>query len=127
MKFWILTFGVDLFMVLIMIVFGRYLIKKAKKFKDPFGYNTGFSIKNKAVWEFANLSIGRLWFIGGLVLAPIVIIIMLYNIPSELYVVARVGGAICSISGLYMSLSTLTTVILLRIKFDKDGNRRNKE
>ena len=127
MKFWILTFGVDLFMVLIMIVFGRYLIKKAKKFKDPFGYNTGFSIKNKAVWEFANLSIGRLWFIGGLVLAPIVIIIMLYNIPSELYVVARVGGAICSISGLYMSLSTLTTVILLRIKFDKNGNRRIKK
>ena len=127
MKFWILTFGVDLFMVLIMIVFGRYLIKKAKKFKDPFGYNTGFSIKNKAVWEFANLSIGRLWFIGGLVLAPVVIIIMLYNIQSELYMVARVGGAVCSISGLYMSLSTLTTAILLRIKFDKDGNRRNKE
>lgn len=127
MKFWILTFGVDLFMVLIMIVFGRYLIKKAKKFKDPFGYNTGFSIKNKDIWVFANLSIGRSWFIGGLVLAPVVIIIMLYNIQSELYVVARVGGAICSISGLYMSLSTLTTVILLRIKFDKDGNRRNKE
>ena len=127
MKFWILTFGVDLFMVLIMIVFGRYLIKKAKKFKDPFGYNMGFSIKNKAVWEFANLCIGRSWFIGGLVLAPIVIIIMLYNIPSELYVVARVGGAICSISGLYMSLSTLTTVILLRIKFDKNGNRRIKK
>ena len=127
MKFWILTFGVDLFMVLIMIVFGRYLIKKAKKFKDPFGYNTGFSIKNKDIWVFANLSIGRSWFIGGLVLAPIVIIIMLYNIQSELYVVARVGGAICSISGLYMSLSTLTTVILLRIKFDKDGNRRIKK
>lgn len=127
MKFWILTFGVDLFMVLIMIVFGRYLIKKAKKFKDPFGYNTGFSIKNKDIWVFANLSIGKSWFIGGLVLAPVVIIIMLYNIQSELYVVARVGGAICSISGLYMSLSTLTTVILLRIKFDKDGNRRNKE
>ena len=127
MKFWILTFGVDLFMVLIMIVFGRYLIKKAKKFKDPFGYNTGFSIKNKAVWEFANLSIGRSWFIGGLVLAPIVIIIMLYNIPSELYVVARVGGAVCSLSGLYMVLCTLTTAILLRINFDKDGNRRNKE
>lgn len=127
MKFWILTFGVDLFMVLIMIVFGRYLIKKAKKFKDPFGYNTGFSIKNKDIWVFANLSIGRLWFIGGLVLAPVVIIIMLYNIQSELYVVARVGGAICSISGLYMSLSTLTTVILLRIKFDKDGNRRIKK
>lgn len=127
MKFWILTFGVDLFMLLIMIVFGRYLIKKAKKFKDPFGYNTGFSIKNKAVWEFVNLCIGRAWFIGGLVLAPIVIIIMLYNIQSELYVVARVGGAICSISGLYMSLSTLTTVILLRIKFDKDGNRGIKK
>ena len=127
MKFWILTFGVDLFMALIMIVFGRYLIKKAKKFKDPFGYNTDFSIKNKAVWEFANLSIGRSWFIGGLVLTPVVIIIMLYNIPSELYVVARVGGAICSISGLYMVLCTLTTVILLRINFNKDRNRRNKE
>lgn len=127
MKFWILTFGVDLFMVLIMIVFGRYLIKKAKKFKDPFGYNTGFSIKNKAVWEFANLSIGRSWFIGGLVLAPIVVIIMLYNIQSELYMVARVGGAVCSLSGLYMVLCTLTTAILLRINFDKDGNRRNKE
>lgn len=127
MKFWILTFGVDLFMVLIMIVFGRYLIKKAKKFKDPFGYNTGFSIKNKTVWEFANLCIGRSWFIGGLVLTPVVIIIMLYNIPSELYVVTRVGGAVCSISGLYMSLSTLTTVILLRIKFDKNGNRRIKK
>ena len=126
MKFWILTFGVDLFMVLIMIVFGRYLIKKAKKFKDPFGYNTGFSIKNKAVWEFANLSIGRSWFIGGLVLAPIVVIIMLYNIQSELYMVARVGGAICSLSGLYMALSTLATAILLRKNFDKDGNRKNK-
>ncbi len=127
MKFWILTFGVDLFMVLIMIVFGRYLIKKAKKFKDPFGYNTGFSIKNKAVWEFANLCIGRSWFIGGLVLTPVVVIIMLYNIQSELYMVARVGGAVCSLSGLYMVLCTLTTIILLRIKFDKNGNRRIKK
>jgi len=127
MKFWILTFGVDLFMVLIMIVFGRYLIRKVKKFKDPFGYNTGFSIKNKAVWEFANLCIGRSWFIGGLVLTPVVVIIMLYNIQSELYMVARVGGAVCSLSGLYMVLSTLTTVILLRIKFDKNGNRRIKK
>ena len=126
MKFWILTFGVDLFMLLIMIVFGRYLIKKAEKFKDPFGYNTGFSIKNNAVWEFANLSIGRSWFIGGLVLTPVVVIIMLYNIQSELYMVARVGGAVCSLSGLYMVLCTLTTAILLRINFDKDGNRKNK-
>ena len=127
MKFWMLTFGVDLFMLLIMIVFGKYLIKKAKRFNDPFGYNTSLSVKNKAIWEFANLCIGRSWLIGGLVLTPVVVIIMLYNIQSELYVVARVGGAICSISGLYMSLSTLTTVILLRIKFDKNGNRRIKK
>ena len=126
MKFWMLTFGVDLFMLLIMIVFGKYLIKKAKRFNDPFGYNTSLSVKNKAIWEFANLCIGRSWFIGGLVLAPVVVIIMLYNIQSELYVVATVGGAVCSLSGLYMVLCTLATAILLRINFDKDGNRKNK-
>lgn len=126
MKFWMLTFGVDLFMLLIMIVFGKYLIKKAKRFNDPFGYNTSLSVKNKAIWEFANLCIGRSWLIGGLVLTPVVVIIMLYNIQSELYMVARVGGAICSLSGLYMALSTLATAILLRINFDKDGNRKNK-
>ena len=43
MKFWMLAFGVDLFMLLIMIVFGKYLIKKAKRFNDPFGYNTSLS------------------------------------------------------------------------------------
>ena len=112
MKFWMLTFGVDLFMLLIMIVFGKYLIKKAKRFNDPFGYNTSLSVKNKAIWEFANLCIGRSWLIGGLVLTPVVVIIMLYNIQSELYMVARVGGAICFLSGLYMALSTLATAIL---------------
>ena len=126
MKFWMLTFGVDLFMLLIMIVFGIYLIKKAKRFNDPFGYNTSLSVKNKAIWEFANLCIGRSWLTGGLVLTPVAVIIMLYNIQSELYMVARVGGAICSLSGLYMVLSTLATAILLRINFDKDGNRKNR-
>ena len=126
MKFWMLTFGVDLFMLLIMIVFGKYLIKKAKRFNDPFGYNTSLSVKNKAIWEFANLCIGRSWLIGGLVLTPVVVIIMLYNIQSELYMVARVGGAICFLSGLYMALSTLDTAILLRKNFDKDGNRKNR-
>ena len=87
MGFWIFMLIMDLLLPFTMIGFGRYFMKKApKEINSVVGYRTSMSMKNKDTWEFAHKYCGKVWYVCGMVMLPITVIFMLYNIVQVNYV-----------------------------------------
>jgi len=78
MGFWIFMLIVNLLIPFMMIGFGKYFTKTApKEINMIFGYRTTMSMKNKDTWVFAHKYCGRLWYITGMIMFPISVILML--------------------------------------------------
>ena len=78
MGFWIFMLIMDLLLPFTMIGFGRYFMKKApKEINSVFGYRTSMSMKNKDTWEFAHKYCGKVWYVCGMVMLPITVILIL--------------------------------------------------
>ena len=124
MGFWVYMFIMDLLLPAIMILFGRAFCKKApKEINYVFGYRTTRSMKNKDTWEFAHLYCGRIWFISGLALIPLVVAIMLCFIGKDTETVGYVGAAILVFPLLLIIVSIILTEKALKKNFDNEGNR----
>lgn len=125
MGFWIFMFVFDLFVPLSMIGFGHYFKKTApKEINSTFGYRTAMSMKNRDTWTFAHSFCGKVWWWGGLILAVITIIGMLFVINGSEDTVGIVGVIICYIQLLVLVGSIFPTEIALKKNFDKDGKRK---
>ena len=96
MVFWIFMLIMELLMPLTMIGFGRYFSNGApKEINSVFGYRTKKSMKNRETWEFTHKYFGKLWYIFGLVLLPISIILMLFVIGQSEGTIGNIGAGIC--------------------------------
>ena len=125
MGFWIFMLIMDLLIPLTMIGFGRFfLIKAPKEINVVFGYRTSHSMKNKDTWEFAHKYIGRLWYVGGLILLPLSVVPMLFVLGKSTDVVGNLGAAICIVQMISLIGSVFPTESALKKHFDKDGSRR---
>lgn len=123
-RFWVFMLVMDLLIPFTMIGFGRYFMSKApKEINDIFGYRTSMSMKNKDTWEFAHKCCGKIWYICGWILLFITIIPMLFVMGKTVNDVGTVGGIICGVQVVPLIGSIIPTEIMLRKKFDKDGNR----
>ena len=92
MGFWIFMLAMNLLFPLIMIVMGRYFMKKSpKEINYIFGYRTNMSMKNKDTWDFAHNYFGKLWFRLGWLLIPISVIPMLFVIGKGEDIIGTVG------------------------------------
>ena len=124
MGFWIFMLIMDLLIPITMIGFGRLFMNHApKKINWGFGYRTSMSMKNEATWEFAHKYSGRLWYIWGLVLLPVTVIVMLFVIGKDQNLIGIVGGVICNIQLIPLIGVIIPTEIALRKTFDKHGNK----
>ena len=125
MGFWIFMLAMNLLFPLIMLVMGRYFMKKSpKEINYIFGYRTNMSMKNKDTWDFAHKYIGKLWFYLGLLLIPITVIPMLFVLGGTEDVVGTMGGIICVIALIILIVPIFPTERALKMNFDKDGNRK---
>ena len=125
MGFWIFMLVMDLLFPVIMIVMGRYFMKKSpKEINYIFGYRTNMSMKNKDTWNFAHKYIGKLWFYLGLLLIPITVIPMLFVLGGTEDVVGTMGCIICVIALIILIVPIFPTERALKMNFDKDGNRK---
>ncbi len=110
---------------LVMIVFGAIFMENAPgEINHLYGYRSEMSMKNRDTWEFAHKFSGRLWFIFGLILLP-VSVIALYLIQKRL----GFGTALLIVLGVQLiplAGSIILTEIALRIKFDENGEWREK-
>ena len=123
MGFWIYMLIMDLLIPTVMVLFGRAFLKKApKEINYVFGYRTSRSMKNRDTWEFAHRYCGKIWFICGLVLIPIVAGIMLCFIGADTKTVGYVGASMLVFPLLLIILSVILTERALKNTFDKSGN-----
>ena len=126
MGFWIFMLAMNLLFSLIMIVMGRYFMKKSpKEINYIFGYRTNMSMKNKDTWDFAHKYFGRRWFRLGWLLIPISVIPMLFVIGKGEDIIGTVGMVVMVIDLILLIAPIFPTERALKKIFDKDGNKRN--
>lgn len=126
MGFWIFMLAMNLLFPLIMIVMGRYFMKKSpKEINYIFGYRTNMSMKNKDTWDFAHNYFGKLWFRLGWLLIPISVIPMLFVIGKGEDIIGTVGMVVMVIDLILLIAPIFPTERALKKVFDKDGNKRN--
>ncbi len=124
MWFWIYMLFIDLLLPFTMIGFGKYFSKTApKNINTIFGYRTSMSMKNKDTWIFAHKFCGRIWFIIGMIMLPLSIIIMMSVIASSENVVGTVGAVLCGIQMIPLIVSVVLTEKALKKTFDRNGNK----
>ena len=126
MGFWIFMLAMNLLFPLIMIVIGRYFMKKSpKEINYIFGYRTNMSMKNKDTWDFAHKYFGKRWFRLGWLLIPISVIPMLFVIGKGEDIIGTVGMVVMVIDLILLIAPIFPTERALKKIFDKDGNKRN--
>ena len=128
MGFWIFMLAMNLLFPLIMIVMGRYFMKKSpKEINYIFGYRTNMSMKNKDTWDFAHKYFGKRWFRLGWLLIPISVIPMLFVIGKGEDIIGTVGMVVMVIDLILLIAPIFPTERALKKIFDKDGNKRNSD
>ena len=125
MGFWIFMLLMDLLIPFTMIGFGKYFIKAAPKERNAvFGYRTTMSMKNKDTWTFAHTYCGKIWYIGGIVLLPVSLVVMFMVIGKTENIVGTVGGILCFVQLIPLVGAIIPTEKALKKNFDKNGNRK---
>ena len=118
--------AMNLLFPFIMIVMGRYFMKKSpKEINYIFGYRTNMSMKNKDTWDFAHKYFGKRWFRLGWLLIPISVIPMLFVIGKGEDIIGTVGMVVMVIDLILLIAPIFPTERALKKIFDKDGNKRN--
>ena len=67
---------------------------------------------------------GKVWYVCGMVMLPITVILMLLVIGKNEDCVGSIGGIICGVQLIPLIGSILPTEIALKKNFDKNGTRR---
>ena len=125
MGFWIYMLIIDLLLPFTMIGFGKYFLKTApKNINIVFGYRTSMSMKNKDTWIFAHKYCGKIWFISGLIMLPLSIVVMMLVIGGAENLVGTVGAGLCGVQFIPIVISIILTEKALNKTFDENGIRR---
>ena len=125
MGLWVYMLIMDLLLPFTMIGFGRYFMKKAPaEINSVFGYRTSMSMKNKDTWKFAHKYCGKIWYVCGLVMLPLTVILFLALIGKSQDCVGTAGGIIMGIQLVPLLGSIIPTEMALRKHFDISGRRR---
>lgn len=119
-------FGITLTVLLIpglMIICGKYYIKKAPKNINHFvGYRTKRSMKNNETWNFAHNYMGKLWFKYGVVLLIVSVLLMFLPIGQDEDAVGGFAAIITTVQVFVMIVPGVLTEKALKENFDEEGN-----
>ena len=122
-------FGITLTVLLIpglMIICGKYYIKKAPKNINHFvGYRTKRSMKNNETWNFAHNYMGKLWFKYGVVLLIVSVLLMFLPIGQDEDAVGGLAAIITMVQAFVMIVPGVLTEKALKDNFDEEGNRKS--
>ena len=125
MGFWIFMFIMVLLIPLTMIFFGWLLFRKTpKEINYIYGYRTKRSMMNEETWRFANQYFGKVWYLCGLILAPLSVIAIGIVFGKGPGTVGTVGGIITMLQMLPLIGAIVPTESELKKNFDENGKRR---
>ena len=125
MGFWIFMFIMVLLILLTMLFFGWLLCRKTpKEINYVYGYRTKRSMMNEETWRFANQYFGKVWYLCGLILAPLSVIAIALVFGKGPGTVGTVGGIITMLQMLPLIGAIVPTESELKKNFDENGKRR---
>ena len=109
-----------------MIIFGKIFSKKSPKEINMYvGYRTSMSMKNMDTWNFAHNYSGKLWYLMGMALLPVSILIMLFCVNDKTNnIIGLCTIVILIIQTIVMVFSVFLTEKELKKVFDENGNRK---
>ena len=125
MGFWIFMFIMVLLIPLTMIFFGWLLFRRTpKEINYVYGYRTKRSMMNEETWRFANQYFGKVWYLCGLISAPLSVIAIAIVFGKEPGTMGTVGGIITMLQMLPLIGAIVPTESELKKNFDENGKRR---
>lgn len=125
MGFRIFMLIVVLLIPLIMLLFGWLFFRRTpKKINYVFGYRTKRSMRNKETWKFANQYFGKVWYLCGLLSAPLSVIAMAIVFEKGTETMSTVGFIITMIQTIPFVGAMISTEIALKKNFDENGRRK---
>ncbi len=123
MGFWVFMLIMVWLIPVTMISCGRYFLKRPpKEINTVYGYRTKMSMKNRETWEFAHKCCGKIWYMCGMVLAPLSTVIMLFAIGKNKDSIGIFGGSLCAVQLVFFVGATFLTEMMLKRNFDENGN-----
>ena len=112
-----------LFIPILVSLLGFYFRKRSpKEINSVFGYRTSRSMKNEKTWRFAHKTLGKIWSVGGIVMAVVSFIAMLFTVNQTKDYIGNFGSVITLIQTGLLVLSIFPVEHALKKNFDKDGN-----
>ena len=125
MEFWIFMLIMVLLIPLTMLFFGWLLFRKTpKEINYVYGYRTKRSMMNEETWRFANQYFGKVWYLCGLISAPLSVIAIAIVFGKEPGTMGTVGGIITMLQMLPLIGAIVPTESELKKNFDENGKRR---
>ncbi len=123
-SFWLFLVIVLSVLPITMIMFGSIYKKFAPGYNYMFGYKTKRSLKSRESWEFAHIYFGKFWFVAGIVLVGLNIIVMLAVSNTDHELIGMMAIAVAGFELVVFVLSVVFTEHALKRTFDNDGNTR---
>ncbi len=111
----------------VLIIFGvrNSRLAKEKSIQGEPGMEAGYAskqaVKSYRTWSFANKYLGTCWFISGIILAVISLIILFAFINKDLFTIGWTVFAITIGQLIVFALPVIPLEIMLRVRFDKLG------
>ena len=125
MGFRIFMLIVVLLIPLTMLLFGWLFFRRTpKEINYVFGYRTKRSMRNEETWKFANQYFGKVWYLCGLLSAPLSVIAMAIVFEKGTETMSTVGFIITTIETTPLVGALISTEIALKKNFDENGRRK---
>ena len=125
MGFRIFMLIVVLLIPLTMLLFGWLFFRRTpKEINYVFGYRTKRSMRNEETWKFANQYLGKVWYLYGLLSAPLSVIAMAIVFEKGTETMSTVGFIITMIQTIPLVGTMISTEIALKKNFDENGRRK---
>ena len=125
MELWIFLLCMDLLIPITMICIGKYYAyNKTKSINMVSGYRTNMSMKNEDTWVFAQKYLSRLWYMCGMILIPISVIVMLLALGKDKVLINKIGTVLCFAQVFVAVVTIIPTEVALRKRFDKNGKQK---
>ena len=123
--YWVLMLILSLIVPILMVVFGYIFGKEIPTMgESKLAYKSKRANLSKMTWSFAHKNMGNAWFITGAIFLPTSIAIMLLFRDSDIRPVLIAGISVTASETIVMLIEMGIIELLLKYRFDEQGNRK---
>lgn len=121
MGFWIFMLVMDLLIPVTMVFIGKDFRKASEGDQCDVWIPDGDVHENKETWKYAHRCCGKLWYVSGLVMIPVTVIVLACVFGKGNNCVGNVGGIVCTLQCVVIIGTIVVTERELKKRFDRNG------